>query len=208
MMSTDPAAPRSRHERAHDDKTLEVLGRIFRVLNRQMVQLWRLGLGRWAESWPAAMGRILVLEHYGRSSGRRYLTPLNFTRDGGAIHCVAAFGASADWFRNIAAAGEGTVFLPNGSFDVRMVDVSDSERRVGLIRSVLKDTGFATHLAGIDPRSMPDDELADATAAYRVVRFDAVSVSSQRLDDRRWVLPTIAAVGLGALALRELRRRR
>ncbi|MDJ0792587.1 MAG: hypothetical protein QNJ71_11890, partial [Acidimicrobiia bacterium] len=64
---------------ASDERVLEQVRRAFKTLNRSMVLMWRLGLGRWAESWPAVGGRILVLEHVGRSSGRRYRTPLNFT---------------------------------------------------------------------------------------------------------------------------------
>ena len=206
-MATDRRRGRSFHEVVHDDRTLAVLGPLFKQMNRQMLLLWRLGFGRMAEAWPAGMGRILVLEHLGRSSGRRYLTPLDFTRDGGSLYCVAAFGASADWYRNVVAAGTASVFLPNGCFDVHVVDVSSSDRRIGLIRSVLKDSGFATYLAGIDPRKMSDDELAGATSSYQLIRFDPIAASGERLDDLKWVWgPVVVSLLLSAWWLGRERR--
>ena len=46
----------------------------FKLLNRFMVPLWRLGLGGWLNSWPAVGGRLMVLVHRVRRSGREYRT--------------------------------------------------------------------------------------------------------------------------------------
>ena len=51
----------------------------FRYVNRALVLMWRLGLGRWLNVWPAGSGRIMVLGHTGRRSGRRFWTPLNLS---------------------------------------------------------------------------------------------------------------------------------
>jgi len=58
-----------------------------------MVPLWRLGLGRVTDSWPAGPGQLLVLEHVGGRSGTDYRTPVDFSKVGGDLYCVAAFGA-------------------------------------------------------------------------------------------------------------------
>ncbi|MBK7622453.1 MAG: hypothetical protein IPJ14_07245 [Kineosporiaceae bacterium] len=51
---------------------------MFRYLNRFMVMMWRLGLGRLVNVWPRGSGRMLVLGDTGRRSGLRRWTPLNY----------------------------------------------------------------------------------------------------------------------------------
>ena len=199
-----------RHERVHDQDSLDVLGRVFRTANRYMVLLWRLGFGRWAEAWPAVGGRMLVVEHRGRTSGRSYRTPLNFTPGPDCVYCVAAFGPGADWYRNSMAATDVTLWLPSGAWRARALDVSDDEKRMRLIRSVLIDSGLAAPAFGVDPRRLSDDELAGATAAYRLVRFDLAGKSDDRPADLAWVWVPTALVGglLGLLLVLAPRRRR
>ena len=59
MTDTVEGSPQQ-HERVHDPDALAVIGRVFRVLNRWMAALWRLGLGRWAEVYPPIGDRIVV----------------------------------------------------------------------------------------------------------------------------------------------------
>src|SRR5947209_3839077 len=47
-----------------------------------------------------------VIRHRGRRSGRVYATPVAVTRRGDALVVPLPFGSSADWCRNVVAAGE------------------------------------------------------------------------------------------------------
>lgn len=59
---------------------------------------WRLG--------SLMLGRIIVVVHRGRKSGRRYESGLEVVdRKAGEIFCFSAWGERADWYRNIAAGG-------------------------------------------------------------------------------------------------------
>ena len=198
-----------RYELVHEESSLDALRTVFRSANRYMVFMWRLGLGRWAESWPGVGGRMLVLEHRGRSSGRVYRTPLNFTPGPGSAYCVAAFGPEADWYRNALAATDVTVWLPGTTWRARPIDVSSDPRRLHLIRSVLVDSGIAAPAFGINPRKMSDAELQHATRAYRVVRFDLVERSDDRQADLAWMWgPAAAALMTFAGVCVRVRRRR
>lgn len=174
-----------------------MLGKAFRLLNRWMVVLWRLGLGRWADVWPTMSGRILVLEHQGRTSGATYRTPLNFTPADDAVHCVAAFGSRSDWYRNVMAMDDAIVWLPDGRWRARPTDVSDAPDRLDTIRRVLIDSGFAAPAFGMHPRLMTDAELAEASSQYRLVRFDLIGRIEPGPADLAWVWPVTAAVALG-----------
>lgn len=160
-----------RYERVTRPEALEVLRRVFHSMNRGMVVLWRLGLGRFAGMWPGGFGRLLVLEHTGRRSGTAYLAPVNYTIAGADLYCVAAFGLRTDWYRNLMARPQAAVWLPDGRRRVHVSDVSDHPDRLDLMRRVLADSGFAARLFGLDATRISDEDLAAATADYRLVRL-------------------------------------
>ena len=50
-----------------------------------------------------------VVEHRGRKTGRVYRTPVAARRSGDGFMIALAFGAQVDWYRNLVAAGGGTI---------------------------------------------------------------------------------------------------
>jgi len=144
--------------------------RFFKRFNRFMLLMWRLGLGRWINAWPAVGGRIMVLGHTGRRSGLRRQTPVNYAQINGEVYCTAGFGPRCDWYRNLLANPEVEVWLPGGRRTGRAEDVSGCEQHLHLLRKVLIASGFAARLAGINPRSISDAELQQLAAGYRLVR--------------------------------------
>jgi hypothetical protein len=69
----------------------ESLRKFFHRMNRFMVWMWKRGWGKWINIWPAVMGRIMVIRHRGRKSGREYLTPVNYAPVDGEIYCTAGW---------------------------------------------------------------------------------------------------------------------
>lgn len=181
----------------------------FKQLNRVMILLWRLGLGRMINMAPEQSGRIMVLTHVGRKSGRRYRTPVNYAEVGGKIYCTAGFGSVSDWYRNVLATPDVELWLPNGRWLARARDVSDAPNRLELMRAVLLASGFAAGAAGVDPRQMSDHELDEATQAYRLLELElSESVRGPNgPGDLAWVWPAVGGVGLLATWLLLLRRR-
>jgi deazaflavin-dependent oxidoreductase (nitroreductase family) len=154
----------------------EKLRQMFKYFNHFMLLMWRLGLGPWVNIWPDVVGRIMVITHTGRVTGLRRRTPVNYAIVDGEIYCVAAYGGSTDWYRNIVANPEVEVWLPDGWWAGEMADISDSEDRLLLIRQVLIAAGFATPMfARFDPKSISDVELDELTKVYRLVRIRRTS---------------------------------
>lgn len=178
----------------------------FKVFNRFMMLMWRLGLGPMVNFWPEVGGRIMVLAHTGRKSGRRRYTPVNYTVADGEVYCTAVFSAS-DWYRNIRAQPEVEVWLPDGWWTGRAEDVPHDERRIPLMRQLMIDTGFAARAAGIDPVSMSNQELAAATATYRLVhiRRSAARTGPGGPGDLAWVWPLVAFILLPCVLWRRKR---
>ena len=50
-----------------------------------------------------------IVEHVGRRTGRTYAAPVAARRTADGFVLTLAFGAQVDWYRNLAAAGSGTI---------------------------------------------------------------------------------------------------
>jgi deazaflavin-dependent oxidoreductase (nitroreductase family) len=195
--------PRDRVERA--------LRQGFRLLNRLMVLLWRLGLGPSLSLVPTITGRYLVLSHTGRKSGLARRTPLNYARVGETIYVTAGFGAVSDWYRNILAHPQVEIWLPDGSYAARAEELPDSHpQRLALLREVLKGSGFATLLAGINPYTFSNARLARTSRFYRLIAITpgAARRGPDGPGDLAWVWWPAAGLATILAALPRLRRRR
>jgi deazaflavin-dependent oxidoreductase (nitroreductase family) len=151
---------------------MKKLRRFFHAMNHFMVFMWKMGLGRMINAWPAVGGRMMVIRHRGRKSGKEYLTPVNYAVVANEIYCTAGFGAWTDWYRNLSADPCVELWLPQGKREARAVDVSDSPQRVTLLRAITIASGLAGPLMGIDQRKLTDEQMAAIGKDYRLVRFE------------------------------------
>jgi hypothetical protein len=150
------------------------LRNVFHSMNHFMVLLWKLGLGKAINIWPAGFGRIMVIKHHGRRSGREYLTPVNYALVEGEIYCTAGFGSISDWYRNMLVYPRVELWLPEGKRMSYAEDVSDSQMRSYLLRQVLISSGFAAPMFGINPRKLSDEQLDRVSKEYRIVHFTPI----------------------------------
>ena len=150
------------------------LRHLFRQFNYFMLWMWRLGLGPWINAWPAVGGRIMVITHKGRRTGRPRRTPVNYAADGATVYCTAGFGRSSDWYRNLLADPHVEVQLPLERWSGLAEDVSDSADLALRLRQVLIASGFAAYLAGINPRRIGEAELERLAGEYRLIRIRRV----------------------------------
>jgi len=189
------------------------LRKAFRFLNRNMLVLWRLGLG-WQMANPIS-GYIMVLATTGRKSGERRLAPLNFAEHGDAVYCLAGFGKTTHWLLNLQADPQCEVWLPDGRrLRGRGELVTTEAHRIDLVREILVRSGFAAKLAesGLDPTTAPDETIAELGLQpgrrYEIVEIklgDAVTGPGGP-GDLTWVWPAVGLTGLvGWLVLRRRR---
>ena len=150
---------------------MDTLRKVFRVMNRVMVFKWKIGLGRMINMWPAGFGRIMVIKHRGRKSGREYLTPVNYAIADNEIYCTAGFGSISDWYRNMLVNPQIELWLPEGKRSAHAEDISDSARRLFLLRQVIIASGFAAPLFEVDPKKLNDEQLDAVSKEYRLVHF-------------------------------------
>ncbi len=153
-----------------DQAQMDALRRAFRLLNRFMVFMWKLGLGRMMNIWPAGFGRFMIIRHVGRKSGKERLAPVNYAPVAGEIYCTAGFGSVSDWYRNIMANPFVELWLPEGKFPAKVDDISDSPQLLFLLRQIIIASGFAAPFFGISPK-IPDEKLAALAPDYRILHF-------------------------------------
>jgi deazaflavin-dependent oxidoreductase (nitroreductase family) len=184
-----------------EPRTEEALRQGFRSFNRFMLLMWRLGLGRWLNAAPAQLGRYMVIVHTGRKSGLKRYTPVNYAEIDGDIYCTAGFGSVSDWYRNIMANPDVELWLPTMRWTGTAEDVTEQEGALGKLRQVLIASAFAAQAAGIDPKTMSDEELAQATRDYRLVRvrYTGLREGAGGPGDLAWVWGPLAVLALAAL---------
>ncbi len=180
----------------------------FKYLNRYMVLMWRLGLGKWLNSAPTLLGRYMVIVNTGRKTGQKRFAPVNYATVDGQVYCVAGFGAGSHWYQNIMATPQVEIWLPDGRWAAQAVDITDSDDAIAKIRQVLIGSGFVAPLAGIDPHTIPDAELAAATVDYRLIRLERGDpiTSADGPGELAWLWPILGLILL--LALRGQKRRK
>jgi deazaflavin-dependent oxidoreductase (nitroreductase family) len=191
-----------------DAQAEQKLKRGFKNLNRFMLLAWRLGLGKWLNAWPEVGGRIMVLIHTGRKTGKRHRTPINYAIVNGEVYCVAGFGPSADWYRNIVANPQVEVWLPDGWWAGISEELLDPERRLPLVREVIKASGAAGTALGVDATQLNDEELDKITQDYRLIRIRRTTARTGPggPGDLDWVWPLSTFLLLFALIFRRRRR--
>ena len=150
---------------------MKKLRRAFHAMNRFMVFMWKIGLGKWMNIWPAVGGRIMVIRHRGRKTGRAYLTPVNYAIVENEIYATAGFGAGTDWYRNILADPDVHLWLPQGRRRAHASDVSTSPCRVKLLREITIASGLAGPILGVDQKKLSDEQIEKIAKDYRLIHF-------------------------------------
>lgn len=188
--------------------TIMTLRRIFKIFNRFMILLWRLGLGSYGNGtrWG---GSIMVIKHTGRRSGLVYLTPVNYAVVDGDIYCTAGFGTKTDWYRNLLANPEVEVWLPDGRWAGEAQDVTETSERAALIRQVIIGSGIAGPLFGVNPKKLTDEDLEALLKTYRLVRIrrGEALTGAGGPGDLAWVWPLATFLLLGII-LRDRKKMR
>jgi len=88
-----------------------------------------------------------VVEHRGRKSGRVYRTPVAARRRGDGFIIALAFGAQVDWYRNLVAAGGGTIHWRGGVYSVTAPERVDAATVLPTFDPVQR---LLLRIAGID----------------------------------------------------------
>lgn len=143
---------------------------ILKVIDPLVVILWRLGLGRLFNFWPAVTGRIMVIKHFDRKKGIQIYTPINFIEHDNMIYCADQRGGISDCVQNIMANPQVEVWLPDGWYAGQADLVESSPDRLPQLRRFLLENPLFARISGIDLQS-EDNEFELAVENYQIIRI-------------------------------------
>jgi deazaflavin-dependent oxidoreductase (nitroreductase family) len=134
--------------------------------NAKTIAEFRANEGRVGGNFEGAP--MVLLHHRGRSSGREYVTPTMYlpADDDDVIYVFASKGGAPtnpDWYRNLVAAGKGSVERRTEAYPVLVRELTDAERDRVYGEQARRYPGFAEYerrTAGI--RTIPVLELTRA----------------------------------------------
>jgi deazaflavin-dependent oxidoreductase (nitroreductase family) len=127
--------------------------KVLKYGGRAQVRLYRLTNGRIGGTWRIGAGfrrpvPVLLLDHVGRRTGRRYTVPLLYLRAGDDLVVVASQGGlprHPQWFHNLVAAPETTVQVGAEQRRVRARVAPAEEKRALWPRLVELYADFASY---------------------------------------------------------------
>jgi len=157
--------------KTYSAKTVERLRQLFKIVNRFMLLMWRLGFRKWMNICPPLFGKIFVITHTGRKTGLLRRTPANYTIIDDQIYCMVGFGKISDWYLNMLKNPSIEIWLPNSWWEGFAEEVIDKEKALPVLRQLIKDSGFAGLLFGLNAYKMSDEQLYSATKGYRLMRI-------------------------------------
>lgn len=114
--------------------------KLIKYMSRAQVRLFTLTNGRVGSKWRVGAGfkkpvPTLLLEHVGRTSGKRFTTPLLYLEDGRDLVVVASQGGlpkNPQWYANLKASPETQVHLRKERGRLVLARVATPEERTEL----------------------------------------------------------------------------
>jgi deazaflavin-dependent oxidoreductase (nitroreductase family) len=166
--------------------TSRVLRLILKFVNMFfMVPLFRIGLGSFVGN--PITGYIMILKTIGRKTGKERYVPVNYAILDGNIYCMAGFGKSTHWYRNLQSQPNIEIIIPSGSLAGVAEDATNSAEATRILRQILKNSGFAGFFAGFNPFIISDNQLRSKTKDFPLIRIRPTGVGSGAGDAGGWL---------------------
>ena len=182
---------------------MQTLRFLFRLLNKYfMVPAFKLGLGPFMGN-PFS-GYIMVLKTIGHKSGLTRYAPVNYAIHDGSVYCLSGFGKLAHWYKNLTANPQIEVILPSGTISGNAVTITDADERLTLMRQILKNSGFASFMSGINAFTISGEDLREKGEEMVVIRITPNGIRSGAADPggKLWLWLTAVTIALIVILMR------
>ena len=159
-------------------------------------------------------GHLMVLRTRGRTTGLLREAPLGYVILDGAVYCVAGYGETTPWFRNLCAEPIVDVVLPDRKFRGRAEPVADPAEWLRAYRALMASFGLIGRSITEDVSNLSDAAVLARHRSLPVVRITptdpAGPIRSGPWDPggNGWIVANVAALAVGALLWRAVRRPR
>jgi deazaflavin-dependent oxidoreductase (nitroreductase family) len=149
---------------------LRPLQRALNITNRASVApILRARLG-WLLGTPFT-GYLMLLRTRGRRSGLLREAPLGYVIRDGAVWCVAGYGETTPWFRNLLDDPSVEVILPTRRFRATATPVTDAAEWSAAFRDLIRSFAVVGWAVVGDVSGLSDEELHERYHSLPVVRI-------------------------------------
>jgi deazaflavin-dependent oxidoreductase (nitroreductase family) len=157
---------------------LRPIQRVFLAVNGLLVApALRLGLGRLLGN--PLTGHLMVLRTRGRVTGRIREAPLGYVIRDGAVWCVAGYGRSTPWYRNLLADSLVEVVLPGRTIQGLATPVEDQLAWAAAFRELIDSFGLLGRLVVGRIDGLTDEQLRARFGTLPIVRIDPVAPADE-----------------------------
>jgi deazaflavin-dependent oxidoreductase (nitroreductase family) len=167
----------------------------FLIFNKLfMIPMFQLGLGQFVGN--KLSGYIMVIKTIGRKTGKVRHSPVSYAIHKGNVYCIAGWGRTTDWYRNMIVSREVELLLPGGTIFGKVEEVDDQEERRIVIRKILQNAGFAGFLEGFNPYRVTDEVMLKKTADMPLVCIHPAGVGNGPGDPTgySWVWNVVSGI--------------
>ena len=192
-------------------RLLRPLQRAFLVVNRWfMVPALKAGLGRLIGN--PCPGHLMVLATHGRNTGQLREAPLGYVILDGAVYCVAGYGRTTPWYRNLCADPAVDVTLPDRTFHGMAEPVEDPAEWLRAYRALVSSFGMIGRAIVEDVSKLDDVTLIERHRSLPVVRIRPKDPNGTIVSGpwdpggNGWVAANAATLSIGAMVWYLFRR--
>lgn len=166
---------------------------ILKYGNRAAVLMWKLGMSKLLNAWPAVLGKMMVVKHTDRLTGKDLYTPVNYVEENGTIFCTSFIDRYNDWMIDLVGNPQIEIWLPDGWFSAEAEIVEEGIDRTSRLKAVLNASGFAAPLMGLYPKSMDDFEFGQVAEGFRLVKIKRQSARTgpEGPGSLAWIWPLL-----------------
>jgi deazaflavin-dependent oxidoreductase (nitroreductase family) len=167
-------------------------GTLSRLFFKAPLVLWRMGVGPLMEK----VAPVMILTTRGRKSGLPRHTGVAYERIDGIRYAGSAWGAEADWYKNMVADPHVTIQTGEGAehaFGYRVTDLGEYEKVAAWLLAYSKDPFLESWLESLDIAHDLDDMIAKRDRVYLVGFRPSDEPGPEPLEtDLVWLWPVLA----------------
>lgn len=167
-------------------RLLRPIQRAFLLVNGAIVApALRAGLG--VLIGTPVFGHLMLLRTTGRRSGLRREVPLGYVIRDGAVWCVAGYGTTTPWYRNLLDDSRVEVVLPGRSpMRAHAIPVTDDREWLAAYRALIDSFGITGRLVVGEVERLSDEELLARHRTLPIVRIAPDTGDPRPIIAGRW----------------------
>ena len=144
------------------EQLTNVLPVLYKYTNSVAVMMWKMGMGKFFNLFPAIFGKTLIVDlsrHGGKAPAQQ---PMVYYTQGDMLYATAFWNEQQDWPLSITANPQVEVWLPDGWYTAKAELVEDDGERAQIMPKLLKNGGGAFRVwERVNWLDLPEEEQTE-----------------------------------------------